>query len=431
MSRGTLPGTGAERLLLRLSDALGQLHIFLLLSRCGLQTDQVGHYLGRTSAAITHSVKSLESLVGAPLIERARFGMQMTDLGSTVVQRARRVEEELEAGLREIESERPYSASFNRLTVHSLHDVGRLKLLIALKNSSTISGAAEKLNLTQSGTSMALRRLEARLGFQLFERSARGVVAGEAVEMLTYRAERVFAELRHLASDIVSNARSVCGDVIVAASPSVRSRVLPAAITEVMTTHPGIRITTVDEHYDRLTARLIAGSIDIGAAVPRGDCTRDLIVKPLFEDRLVFVTRTDHPARENPQISPEALLRNWPLVLPQAASPSRRLLNSMISEHGISPRSVRLESADLGTIRHVLLESNSIAFVSRDQFCFELRAGVLAELHTSLPPLARKVALLTRRGAVLSRPVEIFAEALRSMSSTRATTKPRLPGFFS
>ena len=62
--------------------------------------------------------------------------------------------------------------------------------------------AAEELHVAQSALSHQIRRLEAELGAELFERTSRRVVPTEAGEALAKRARRVLGELEGVRGDI-------------------------------------------------------------------------------------------------------------------------------------------------------------------------------------------------------------------------------------
>ncbi len=68
----------------------------------------------------------------------------------------------------------------------------------------TINAAAKAVNLTQPAITQALARLEAQIGFALFERRHNGMVATQATRLL---APRIEAALDHIASPHVTMAR--------------------------------------------------------------------------------------------------------------------------------------------------------------------------------------------------------------------------------
>lgn len=58
-------------------------------------------------------------------------------------------------------------------------DVSALKYFIVAAQTEHMSRAAEKLNITQPSLSASIKRLEADIGFQLFDRTGRGIRLNE------------------------------------------------------------------------------------------------------------------------------------------------------------------------------------------------------------------------------------------------------------
>ncbi len=66
-----------------------------------------------------------------------------------------------------------------------------LRLFRAVATEGTLTGAARRLNLSQSALSTQLRALEATLGHDLFERRGRGLVITEAGRIALDHAEAI------------------------------------------------------------------------------------------------------------------------------------------------------------------------------------------------------------------------------------------------
>ncbi len=93
-----------------------------------------------------------------------------------------------------------------------------LRVLLAIAEHGTASGAAEAVNLTQSAVSKHLRGLEESLGVALFARGSRGLVPTEAGRIYVKHVRLALAELEAAAAHISA----------LKASPwSVRLHVLP------------------------------------------------------------------------------------------------------------------------------------------------------------------------------------------------------------
>jgi DNA-binding transcriptional LysR family regulator len=80
-------------------------------------------------------------------------------------------------------------------------DVHLLKLLVAVVEVGSITGAAQRLGVTQSAVSHLLDKLRAITGDPLFVKSGRGIVA-------TARAEALAAQARELLGALERFARS-------------------------------------------------------------------------------------------------------------------------------------------------------------------------------------------------------------------------------
>ena len=88
--------------------------------------------------------------------------------------------------------------------------------------------AAEELHVAQSALSHQIRRLEAELGSELFERTSRRVVPTEAGEAVAARARRVLAEVDGVRGELDELRGLVRGRVAIGA-------LLPAGGIEVTT----------------------------------------------------------------------------------------------------------------------------------------------------------------------------------------------------
>src|ERR687891_2692622 len=73
-------------------------------------------------------------------------------------------------------------------------ELRQLRYVEAVARHRHFTRAAEELHLTQSALSHQVRRLEAELGIELFERTSRRVTPTEAGLAIAARARRVLAE---------------------------------------------------------------------------------------------------------------------------------------------------------------------------------------------------------------------------------------------
>lgn len=80
-------------------------------------------------------------------------------------------------------------------------EIEQLEQLVAVRRYGTISSAAEHLHISQPALSRSIRRLEADLGQELFDREHNHVTLNQAGELAFRHAERILADVRLMRSD--------------------------------------------------------------------------------------------------------------------------------------------------------------------------------------------------------------------------------------
>ena len=68
----------------------------------------------------------------------------------------------------------------------------------------------------------------------------------------------------------------------------------------------------------------------------------------------------------------------------------------MFTEHGLEPPRLRIECGSVLVVRGLMLEDDWLTLMSRDQFLFERRAGLLGEVAGAGLSLRRQIGLTVR-----------------------------------
>jgi LysR family transcriptional regulator of gallate degradation len=368
----------------------------------------------KAPSAITRSILALERSMGVSLFERKPRGMLLNAYGEVVLLRARRIQYEIQLAadefLRSNGKTLPSSQSAIGNLLFSSH---KLQLLIRLADLRNISTAATQMSMTQAGASMALARIEAVLGQPLFQRRMQGMIPTEAAEQLIMRARRVFAELRHMVSDVSAISGALAGTVVIGATPLGRTEPFTSAVAGVVTRHPELQVTSVESLYDPLISGLRSGDIDIVFGVLRPThLSHGLITERLFTDRLCVVARAGHPlARRKRLQMPELIAERW--ILPRPNALARPQFDSNFRQLGLEPPVPSIETGDLSIVRQLLCVSDLLAVTSPYQISFELRSGLIVELPVKFSGESREVGFIVREGAMLSPAALAVLDAVR------------------
>jgi len=140
-------------------------------------------------------------------------------------------------------------------------DLGDLSAFVAVARAGGFRDAARTTNTSASGLSDAVRRLEARLGVRLLNRTTRSVVPTDAGRSLLARLDPVLSEVEN-ALDVVNGFRDTPSGTLRLNVPLSAARlVLPSIVPRFLAAYPEIRleVTAEESFVDVLAAGCDAG----------------------------------------------------------------------------------------------------------------------------------------------------------------------------
>jgi len=207
-------------------------------------------------------------------------------------------------------------------------NVGDLEAVLAVARTGSFRGAADYLRISQPSVSARVKHAEDVLGVMLFHRTTRKVSTTEHGEALCLRAERAIHDLRELVQDFKDESRLKKGRVVVGATPTLASTILPEIIRKFTIRWPGVEVVLRDDLFDKSLDRLYAGEFDF-AVMPfqRPDSKFDF--ETLFNEEILVVAAQDHPLMRTQSASMFRILK-YPVI---AASSSQTVMWSQIAQH--------------------------------------------------------------------------------------------------
>ncbi|AYG45051.1 LysR family transcriptional regulator [Pseudomonas sp. Leaf58] len=164
--------------------------------------------------------------------------------------------------------------------------IRELKTLIAVAREGTFAAAGLKVNLTQAAVSAQMQRLEAELGYEIFERKGRNAQLNRRGQQILAQAQEVIRLYNSLGSSALGAAPTV--QVEVGAIASVQRTLLPQALAQFHGARPECR------------TRIIPGlSLELLSAVDAREIDIAVIIRPPFElqSDLHWTTLASEPYR--------------------------------------------------------------------------------------------------------------------------------------
>jgi LysR family transcriptional regulator for metE and metH len=175
-------------------------------------------------------------------------------------------------------------------------ELRHLRSLAAIADTAKLSGAAERVHLTQSALSHQVRALERHYGVTLFERTGTGLRFTPAGQRLLSLARALLPAVLDAERDIHRLKSDAGGQLrIVLECHTCFDWLLPV-VSEFRRRWPEVEVDLVAGFHSDPMKLLLAGEAEvvIGSLVPRGRAWR---VLPLFRFQVLAVLPIEHPLR--------------------------------------------------------------------------------------------------------------------------------------
>jgi DNA-binding transcriptional LysR family regulator len=185
-----------------------------------------------------------------------------------------------------------------------------IRIVRAIADTGTITGAAALLGFSQPAISQHLQRAEARLGMPLVVRSGRSIRLTEAGSLLARHALAISSALDAASGELAELAGMRTGSARIAAFPTASSTIMPRLLSAMAERHPGIVLSYVEAEPPEALVMLRDGTVDLAVtfsypgdrADPHRDLAAGLALTPLFTEDMLLVLPAGHPAAAGAEV---------------------------------------------------------------------------------------------------------------------------------
>ncbi|WP_127474561.1 LysR family transcriptional regulator [Microbacterium sulfonylureivorans] len=281
-------------------------------------------------------------------------------------------------------------------------DAQALRVVKAIADEGSITGAAAALGYSQPAISQQLKRLELRLGVPLVERVGRSVRLTEAGRILARHAPAVTTALDAAAGELAELRGLRAGRVRLVGFPSASPTVVPRLLAELEAHHTGVTVTYLEAEPPEAVAAVREDRADIALTFsypgdrddPHGSSSRGLSVRTVGTDDLLAVLPAGHPAAADDQVDIAALSgEKWIAGCPRC----RGHLLELCARAGFAPH-IAFETDNFVAVEGLVAQGIGVATLPRMAVAsFPQLPGVVT---LPLPPAeARTIHVVTAHGA--------------------------------
>ncbi len=288
----------------------------------------------------------------------------------------------------------------------------QIRILKAIAAEGSFKRAADSLFVSQPAVSLQVQNLEKQLNVPLFDRGGRKAQLTEAGHLLLSYGEQILTLCQQTCRAIEDLQNLQGGTLIVGASQTTGTYLLPRMIGSFRKKYPEVAIQ-LQIHSTRRTCWAVAnGQVDlaiIGGEVP-SELRDSLEVIPYAEDEMALIVSTNHRLAELEEIDKEELYQLNVITL-DSQSTIRKVIDNVLIRWDVDPKrlKVEMELNSIEAIKNAVQSGLGAAFVSVKAIEKELTLGLLHHTHIKGVELKRTLSLIINPNRYRSKASEAFS----------------------
>ncbi len=301
----------------------------------------------------------------------------------------------------------------------SMNYLRRLKLrhletFVEVARQSSVSRAAETLNLTQPAVTRTLKELEDICGKPLIEKQGRGIKLSQFGEVFLRYAGQSVASARNGINALSELSHSAGPKVRIGALPTVAASVMPRAVKAYLDAGLQNRLYIATGENGVLLNQLRNGDLDIVVGrLAAPEKMQGLTFEPAYRERVVFAVSEAHPLAQKTRLSIEELTA-FPMLLPSTGSIIRPFVDRLFIEQGLPEPAQVIETVSDSFGRAFANDYEGVWVISRGVIANEISDGLMVELPVETTTTLGSVGLSIRSDQELNPATQLFKDLFLS-----------------
>jgi DNA-binding transcriptional LysR family regulator len=293
-------------------------------------------------------------------------------------------------------------------------DAPALAALIAVVDTGSFTAAAQALGVSQPAVSLAVKRLEKRLGTALLVRTRRRITPSRPGEILVAGARLAFESLDDAFATIADEQVEPSGRVILGCHESLAAYALPTFMARFLRAYPKVEIKLWNGTSAQVEHELVHGRVDLGLIVNPTDHP-DTVVLPAFDDSVELFHCLSSAAS-----TPAAdLLAQVPLIYVPELRQSQDVLSRLRARS--TPLSRLLPCSSLELVKSLVIDQVGIGILPR-RVAMHATRKKLRSLSPPMPRYRDHITIVRRYDLPRTAAIRVALENLtahgRAMSQT-------------
>lgn len=293
-------------------------------------------------------------------------------------------------------------------------DFRQLRYALSVSKERSFTKAAKRLNISQSAVSEQVKLLEEEIGFELFNRTSRGIEPTDRGRTFLYESERVMGDLLSL-TDTARRLRGELFDTLNIGMGSGMAQIfIPRIFGNLKNDLPGVRLEVSTAPSRNIFSELHEERIDVGIAI-ESDPDRlpaGLMFERLIDAEMVLIVPPKHALARAKQPVDIGRLVAEPFIMSELTVGYGQVVFSVFTDLGMRPNILAVVD-NIETMKMIVQSGGGIAIVPRACVENEVALGLLKALP--IAPARDVTFSLFRRRQPMSRRKEAALLRLRDV----------------
>jgi DNA-binding transcriptional LysR family regulator len=287
--------------------------------------------------------------------------------------------------------------------------IENFKIFADLVETKSFSKAAKLNGITQSAVSQQARSMERNFKTLMIDRSQKQFNLTREGQRIYEAAKEILHVYEKLESELQEMKKVISGTIRISTIYSIGLHELPPYIKKFLHDYPAVNVRVEYRRSNLVYEDILHNSVDFGlVAFPQRVRQIDMI--PFRNDRLVLIAHPNHPLAKAAEVDMKVLAQHKFIGF-DPDIPTRKAVDQIFRDYKLEITPV-MEFDNIETVKRAVEIDHGIAIVPQATVIQEVRQGTLATITFKGKEFTRPLAILHRKGRVLTPAMKKFIEIL-------------------
>ena len=287
--------------------------------------------------------------------------------------------------------------------------IENFKIFADLVETKSFSKSAKLNGITQSAVSQQARAMERHFKTLLIDRSQKQFQLTREGQRVYDSAKEILHTYDKLLSELQELKKVISGTIRISTIYSIGLHELPSYIKKFLHDYPSVNVRVEYRRSNLVYEDILHNAVDFGlVAFPVKQ--RQIEALPFRDDHLVLIAHPGHPLAKSGEIDIRQLA-GQKFIGFDPDIPTRKAVDQIFRDNKLEIEPV-MEFDNIETVKRAVEIDHGIAIVPQATVLQEVKQGTLIAVHFKGKDFTRPLAILHRKGRVLTPAMKKFIETL-------------------